>query len=47
MPTTYLPRPDGDFGAFAGHYYEAVKKWWSAQGLDPTDLTDLKKALDT
>ena len=47
MPTTYIPRPDGDFGAFSNHYYEAVEKWWNVQGLDLNDLTDLKKALDT
>jgi len=47
MPTTYIPRPDGDFGAFSNHYYEAVEKWWDAQGLDPGGLSDLKKALDT
>lgn len=47
MPTTYIPRPDGDFGAFAQHYYDAVEKWWNVQGIDLNDLTDLKKALDT
>jgi hypothetical protein len=45
MPTNYLPRPDGDFAAFADHYYGAVKKWWDAQGLDPTDLKPLETAL--
>ena len=45
MPTTYIPRPDGDFAAFSNHYYEAVKKWWDAQGLDETDLKPLETAL--
>lgn len=45
MPTTYIPRPDSDFAAFAQHYYEAVKKWWDAQGLDATDLKPLEAAL--
>lgn len=35
MPHDYIPRPDGDFSAWANHYYAAVKKWWDAQGLDP------------
>ena len=47
MPTTYIPRPDSDFAAFADHYYAAVEKWWDVQGLDPSDLTQLKQALDT
>ena len=41
----YMPRPDGDFAAWANHYYEAVKKWWDANGLDPTDLKPLETAL--
>ena len=40
-----MPRPDGDFSAWANHYYAAVKKWWDAQGLDPTDLKPLEDAL--
>ena len=47
MPTTYIPRPDGDFAAFAQHYYTAVKKWWDAQGLDTADLDALQTALGT
>ena len=47
MPTNYIPRPDSDFAAFADHYYEAVEKWWDANGLAPSDLTQLKQALDT
>ncbi|MFA6043731.1 MAG: hypothetical protein WC718_01995 [Phycisphaerales bacterium] len=45
MPHDYIPRPDGDFSAWANHYYEAVKKWWDANGLDPTDLKPLETAL--
>jgi len=41
----YMPRPDGDFAAWAGHYYDAVKKWWDAQGLDANDLKPLETAL--
>lgn len=44
--TNYMPRPDGDFSAYSNHYYEAVEKFYNDQGLDPNDLTDLKKALD-
>jgi hypothetical protein len=45
MPTTYIPRPDADFSAFAGHFYDAVEKWWQVQGLNQTDLKPLKDAL--
>ena len=45
MPHDYIPRPDGDFSAWANHYYAAVKKWWDTQGLDPTDLKPLEDAL--
>ncbi|MGD9691056.1 MAG: hypothetical protein AB7K52_15465 [Phycisphaerales bacterium] len=41
----YMPRPDGNFSAWANHYYEAVKKWWDANGFDPTDLKPLETAL--
>jgi hypothetical protein len=41
----YMPRPDGDFAAWANHYYDAVKKWWDANGFDPTDLKPLETAL--
>ncbi len=47
MPEQRIPRADGTFSAYANHYYEAVEKFYSVQGLDPADLTDLKKALDT
>lgn len=43
--TNYIPRPDGDFDAWASHFYLAVKDWWTAQGLDPTDLKPLQTAL--
>ena len=43
----YMPRPDGDFAAWANHYYEAVKKFYDAQGFDPTDLKPLETALET
>ena len=42
----YIPRPDGDFAAWANHYYEAVKKFYDAQGFDPTDLKPLETALE-
>ncbi len=45
MPEQRIPRADGDFASYANHYYEAVKKWWDAQGLDPTDLKPLETAL--
>jgi hypothetical protein len=43
----YMPRPDGDFSAWARHYYEAVEKFYSVQGFDNELLTPLKKALET
>jgi hypothetical protein len=43
----YMPRPDGDFVAWANHYYEAVKAFYDAQGFDPDLLTPLMKALET
>ena len=45
MPERRIPRPDGGFAAYANHYYEAVKKWWDTQGLDPADLKPLETAL--
>ena len=45
MPTRYLPRPDAAFSAFANHYYQAVKSWWSIQGLSESDLESLQTAL--
>lgn len=47
MPEQRIPRADGDFAAYANHYYEAVKKFYEAQGLDPDLLTPLMKALET
>ncbi len=46
MPEQRIPRPDGNFAAYANHYYEAVDKFYNVQGLDPADLTALKNALD-
>ncbi|MGD9791158.1 MAG: hypothetical protein AB7Q00_08960 [Phycisphaerales bacterium] len=46
MAERRFPRPDGDFSAYMNHYSEAVEKFYNVQGLDPNDLTDLKKALD-
>jgi hypothetical protein len=43
----YIPRPDGNFAAWANHYYDAVEKWYSVQGFDKDLLAALKKALDT
>lgn len=43
--SNYIPRPDGNFSAWANHYYEAVKKWWDDNGFDPTDLKPLETAL--
>ncbi len=45
MPEKRIPRADAGFAAYANHYYEAVKKWWNTQGLDPTDLKPLETAL--
>ncbi|MGQ0628918.1 MAG: hypothetical protein ACT4PL_12565 [Phycisphaerales bacterium] len=47
MAERRFPRPDADFAAYMNHYYEAVEKFYDAQGLDPSGLTDLKKSLDT
>ncbi len=43
--SNYIPRPDGNFAAWAQHYYDAVEKWWSVQGFDPGELLPLKDAL--
>ena len=43
----YMPRPDGNFSAWANHYYDAVSKFYEEQGFDQELLTPLKKALDT
>jgi len=42
--TNDIPRPDGNFAAWANQYYNAVEKWWSINGLDPTDLRPRKDA---
>jgi len=41
----YMPRPDGNFSAWANHYYDAVEKFYSMQGFDPGELIPLKDAL--
>jgi hypothetical protein len=43
--TNYIPRPDADFSAWASNYDTAVNAWWSAMGLDPSDLDALKQAM--
>ena len=43
--SNYIPRPDGDFAAWANHYYDAVEKWWSVNGFDDSELKPLKDAL--
>ncbi len=45
MPEQRIPRADGGFAAYANHYYDAVEKFWSVQGLDDSDLKPLKEAL--
>lgn len=45
MAERRFPRPDADFAAYMNNYFEAVKKWWDTQGLDPTDLKPLEEAL--
>jgi len=42
----YIPRPDGNFTAWAAAYYEAVKPWWSANGFKEELLAPLNDALD-
>ena len=46
MPEQRIPRADGDFAAYANHYYNAVDTFYTVQGLDAALLTDLKQALD-
>ncbi len=43
--SNYIPRPDGNFSAWAQHYYDAVEKWWSVNGFDDSELEPLKDAL--
>ncbi len=43
--SNYIPRPDGNFAAWANHYYAAVEKWWSVNGFDESELKPLKEAL--
>jgi hypothetical protein len=42
----YIPRPDGDFSAWANHAYPALDAWYATQGLSTDELTPLKDALD-
>jgi len=46
MPEQRIPRPDGNFDAYANYYYGAVENFYSVQGLDPALLAALKDALD-
>ncbi len=41
----YIPRPDGDFTAWANHYYAAMEAFYDEHGFDPALLADLKDAL--
>jgi hypothetical protein len=43
--SNYIPRPDGAFDAWATHYVDAVKLWWTANGQDPAGLKPLENAL--
>ena len=43
MPEQRIPRPDGDFTAWSAQYFESVKKFWSVNGLDDTDLKPLEE----
>lgn len=43
--TNYIPRPDGDFSAWAQHYYDGVKAFWDGHGLDTNELIPLETAL--
>jgi hypothetical protein len=45
MSEQRIPRADGNFAAYANHYYDAVKAWWDQQGLDGSDLKPLQNAL--
>lgn len=42
MPEQRIPRPDGDFTAWSAQYFESVKKFWQAHGLNDTDLKPLE-----
>jgi hypothetical protein len=41
----YIPRPDGDFNAWAQNYAAQLTLWWEQQGLDIADLKPLSDAL--
>jgi hypothetical protein len=42
-----MPRPDGDFSAWANHAYEALNTWYATQGFSTDDLNPLKEALES
>lgn len=44
--TNYIPRPDADFASWVNIYNDAVHQFYNDQGLDPTALQDLEKALN-
>lgn len=45
MAERRIPRPDGDFDAYANHYYLAAKDFYTGHGLDEKDLNALADAL--
>jgi len=45
MPGQRIPRADETFATCGNHYYDAVEKFQSVQGLDNSDLKQLKEAL--
>jgi len=45
MAERRFPRPDAAFAAYMNNYYAAVKKFWSVQGFDESELEPLKEAL--
>lgn len=45
MSEQRIPRANGDFDSYANAYYDAVKAWWTAQGLDESGLKPLQDAL--
>lgn len=45
MPARDIPRKDADFSAFMSNFFEGVKTWFDAQGLDPSQYAPLTEAL--
>lgn len=43
----YIPRPDGEFGAWAAYFAKALEDWWTNQGLDLAALAAFQSALNT